>query len=233
MLDAFSALGGLCVSPVEVPSGSLAVSVAPGRYQKGDGSVGAFLGQPVLILEPSTTSSIYLDPSGDVVASTTGFPSTSHVPLATATTSEAGVLTVSDMRIRCRVVGDDSLPFVPIAGGSLLDGANLTLGAGSGTQLGTSASQKLGFWGTTPIPQPGPYSQEYTIADRTVSPYTAVVQSTPYSGISSEQPGAPYAQVSDLNSLRSAYENLRLFSEDLAQTLNALIDDLQAIGLIK
>jgi hypothetical protein len=34
------------------------------------------------------------------------------------------------------------------------DGANVAVGTGSGTKIGTAASQKLGFWGTTPVAQP-------------------------------------------------------------------------------
>ena len=37
--------------------------------------------------------------------------------------------------------------------------------------------------------------------------------------------------MSDLNNLRAAYENLRQFAENVAQVLNALINDLQSTGL--
>jgi hypothetical protein len=33
------------------------------------------------------------------------------------------------------------------------DGRNVLLGLTSGTKIGTSASQKIGFWGTTPVVQ--------------------------------------------------------------------------------
>lgn len=35
----------------------------------------------------------------------------------------------------------------------ILDGRNIQLGTSVGTQLGTNALQKLGFFGTTPVPQ--------------------------------------------------------------------------------
>ncbi len=38
--------------------------------------------------------------------------------------------------------------------GSIADGVNLTLGTATGTQIGTSATQKLGFFGATPVNQP-------------------------------------------------------------------------------
>jgi hypothetical protein len=41
-------------------------------------------------------------------------------------------------------------------GGSLPldDGADIVLGTGTGTKIGTSSSQLLGFWGVTPVNQP-------------------------------------------------------------------------------
>ena len=41
------------------------------------------------------------------------------------------------------------------------------------------------------------------------------------------------AKLSDLNALRVACENLRAFTEDLAQQHNSLIADLKALGLIQ
>ena len=38
--------------------------------------------------------------------------------------------------------------------GSFLDGANLTFGTTTGTKIGTTTSQKLGFFGKTPVVQP-------------------------------------------------------------------------------
>jgi hypothetical protein len=41
-----------------------------------------------------------------------------------------------------------------VAGGTLDDGANVVMGTGTGTKIGTAVSQKLGFWGVTPVAQP-------------------------------------------------------------------------------
>jgi len=35
----------------------------------------------------------------------------------------------------------------------ILDGRNIQLALGTGTKLGTAATQKLGFWGVTPVVQ--------------------------------------------------------------------------------
>jgi hypothetical protein len=43
---------------------------------------------------------------------------------------------------------------LPVAGGTLDDGASVALGTGTGTRIGTTVSQKLGFWGATPVVQP-------------------------------------------------------------------------------
>lgn len=100
------------------------------------------------------------------------------------------------------------------------------------TQVRAQFTGKVGFNGAIPISTPGTYIQEYTTTSRTVNAYTSNPQGTTYAGIASGVAGTPYAQVSDLNSLRAAYENLRLMSEDIFAVLNQLIDDLRSYGLI-
>ena len=82
------------------------------------------------------------------------------------------------------------------------------------------------------IPASSPYTQTYSTADRTLGAYAADVESSAYTGINNLQGGTPYAQVTDLNALRVAYENLRAFTEDAVQMLNAVVDDLQTAGLL-
>ena len=41
-----------------------------------------------------------------------------------------------------------------LTGVTIADGNNITVGSGTGTQVGTATSQKLGFYGTTPVAQP-------------------------------------------------------------------------------
>lgn len=38
-----------------------------------------------------------------------------------------------------------------ISGGTFEEGANMTFGTGTGTKIGTSSSEKIGFWGATPV----------------------------------------------------------------------------------
>jgi len=102
----------------------------------------------------------------------------------------------------------------------------------TGTRIGTAATQKLGFYGVTPVVQPSAYTQTYSTANKTIGAYTADDESGAYTGIDNAQGGSVYAQVSDLNALRTAYETLRAFAEDIGQGLNSVIDDLQTLGLV-
>lgn len=230
LLDTLAPIGGLCVTSLEVPSASLNVRVAPGRYQKRDGTVGTFAGTASFALGPSQTSVLYLTDAG-VLSTSTGYPTTAHVRLATVVTGAATVTRLSDDRVVCSVVGTDALPYLPLAGGVLNDGANLTLGTVTGTQIGTSTTQKLGFWNAPPVARPGPYTQVYAVSTRTLAAYTPIVETASFSGLATGQGGLPYAQVADLNSLRAAYENLRQFTENVAQVLNALLNDHRSTGL--
>lgn len=76
------------------------------------------------------------------------------------------------------------------------------------------------------------FVQGYATASATTGAYTPDDESAAYTGIASGVGGTPYAQLTDLNALRTAVENLRALSEDQAQMLNALIDFLQARGWI-
>ena len=71
------------------------------------------------------------------------------------------------------------------------------------------------------------YVNTYSTADKTLGAYTADVENVAYTGAADSE-----AKLADLNALRVAYENLRAFTEDLAQQHNALIADLKRLGLI-
>lgn len=61
-----------------------------------------------------------------------------------------------------------------------------------------------------------PYNQ---FLNQTVNTYTSDSESSPYTGIDNTQVGTVYAQLTDLNSLRTAYENLRTSYDDLRSKL--------------
>ncbi len=91
-------------------------------------------------------------------------------------------------------------------------------------------SGPLGFFGATPINQPGTYSAGWNSADRAAPSYTAQPLSTPFTGGLLDLLQA--ARLADLNTVRLATENNRVFAEATRKQLNALIDDLRALGLI-
>ncbi len=71
-------------------------------------------------------------------------------------------------------------------------------------------TSSIGFYGTTPQ------------AQQTLSAYTTNAQTIAYLGIATGVGGTPYAIVGDLNSVRLAYENLRLAHDDLRTKLQNL-----------
>lgn len=126
----------------------------------------------------------------------------------------------------------NSLGATSLTGTLTLSAQNIATDTTTGMQVATSSSQKLGFFGATPVVQPGALTQTFSTADATLSAYTSDPESSSYSGIDNAQGGTPYATVADLNQLRVAYETLRVHAEDLAQFVNSLVDKLQSLGLV-
>jgi hypothetical protein len=142
-LDAMGPVGGLCVSTHEQPSASLLVDVAAGSFVKQDGTVGTYAGVSGQAIAASSTKVLYLDGTASwALTIGASYPSPPHVRLATVVTGSSTITSVADNR-QC----------FPVAG-SVADGVNLTLGTATGTQIGTGATQKLGFYGATPIVRP-------------------------------------------------------------------------------
>jgi hypothetical protein len=230
-LDAMAPIAGLFVSSTELPSTSLNVRVASGGFVKSDASAGSFAGSSSYTLTANSTRYVYLDGAGNLTNGT-AWPATSHVRLAIVVTGASTITSITDSRVTCHVIGSDALPYLATTGGTMAEGGHIAVGTSTGTKIGTATTQKLGFFGATPIVRGTAFTQVYTTADRTISAYSASNQSSSYSGIASGVGGTPYAALTDLNALRAAYENLRALAEDTTQALNALVDDLQALGLI-
>lgn len=389
-LDGFVAVGALGVTAKETPSSTLNVTVAAGRFQKSDGTEVSYAGTASQAMTASQTNYVYLTDAGTLTVNTSGFPATVHLPLAVVVTGGSTVTSITDRRPVYRTVGSDSQPYLPLAGGTMTDGANIAVGTTTGTKIGTSTSQKLGFFNATPIiqqantsdlkdafcgfgfminggasplnldsgaltcgaasvqaltvnadstladgvdfalgtssgtkigtatsqklaffnatpiiqqsstadlkdtlcafgfqvnggasplnldggalscgaltitadsslsdgvdfalgtssgtkfgtatsqklaffnatpvVQPSAYTQTYSTADKTLSAYTSDPESSAYTGAADGE-----AKLADLNALRVAYENLRVFAEDLAAFVNSVVDDLQALGLV-
>jgi hypothetical protein len=143
LLDALSPVGGLAVTTKEVPSASLNVAVAAGTYIKQDGTIGTFAGAPSQPVGASSTKVLYLDlTNAGALTVAAAYPATAHVRLATVVAGATSISSIADNRQCFDVVG------------SWVDGANITLGSATGTQIGTAPGQKLGFFGKTPTTQP-------------------------------------------------------------------------------
>ncbi len=144
-LDALAPVGGLAVTYHEGgASTTLLVDVAAGNYVKQDGSVGVYAGTTSFALTASNTNYIYLDGTSSyaLTKSTSTFPATAHVRLATVVAGGTTLTSNADSRLCFPVCG------------TIVDGINWTFGTSTGTKIGTATGQKIGFFNKTPITQP-------------------------------------------------------------------------------
>lgn len=101
------------------------------------------------------------------------------------------------------------------------------------SQFAVNGAGGFGIFGTSPLTGvPVSFAQTYDTTDATLSSYTADAEASAYAGIESGSTGAVFAQLTDLNALRVAYENLRAHSEDVGKAVNSIVDALQAFGLV-
>ncbi len=96
---------------------------------------------------------------------------------------------------------------------------------GSGTPTGA-----LGLLATNPSAVSSGYSWGYSQEAKTLPAYSASTLGTPFGGGLLDLLSA--ARLTDLNTTRAAYENLRVFTEALAKQHNQLCRDLIAAGII-
>jgi len=142
-LDSLTPVGSLAVTLTEVPSATLNVKVAAGSYSKQDGTVGTYAGTSSKAMTASSTQYLYLDlTSSGALTVTDSLPTTAHIRLAVVVAGASTITSITDARIAFNIVG------------TVLDGTNWTFGTSTGTQIGTATTQKLGFYGKTPIVQP-------------------------------------------------------------------------------
>jgi len=182
-------------------------------------------------------SKFFSRPSGDISYTPTagGAPSISSdsEELREILTTKGDIFAYTGSVVARQAVGADNKPLVADAAqtnGVRYGGKILVDEAEIDAALNHDGST-VGFFGVTPASRAAALTQTYSTADRTLSAYTADDESSAYTGIDNLQLGSVYATVADLNALRTAYENLRAFTEDLAQMLNSVIDDLQTYGL--
>lgn len=133
---------------------------------------------------------------------------------------------------------------------TLAEGINIIVGTTTGSQIATGATQKLGFYGATPVVQPAALTQTYATADGTLATPTAAAVSntatTPAPAGGTGATGGAYdtaghrdtaiaainALETDVTALVTQYTALRADVLDLAQFVNSAVDKLQALGLL-
>ena len=143
-LDALAPVGGLAVTTHEQPSATLLVDVAAGKFTDQAGGVQTYAGVASQAIALSTTKTLYLDgTSSGARVGGAAYPATAHVRLASVVAGATTIASITDNR-QCFGVA-----------GSIAEGVNLALGTATGTQIGTATSQKLAFFGSTAIVQPG------------------------------------------------------------------------------
>jgi hypothetical protein len=120
---------------------------------------------------------------------------------------------------------------------TVFDGVNLVLGTTTGTKLGTSVTQKLGFWNATPVVQPAAAGQAAAAAQSQtdVTDSTGGSVSTTLAAITAPAANATTSLTADMtavkNALASIAAQLALIKTDVANvktlqdaTRTALVD---------
>jgi hypothetical protein len=108
------------------------------------------------------------------------------------------------------------------------DGSNQVFGSTTGTKIGTATTQKLAFYNSTPIVQPSAYTQTYSTAAKTVPAATAI--NAPAGGTGTAAGG--WSSAANRDAAITAINADQADLVALKKVVNALIDDLQALGLV-
>ena len=135
--------------------------------------------------------------------------------------------------------------FMPLSGGTFtgditMTGAkNIVLGTSTGTKIGTATNQKLAFYNSTPIVQPSAYTQTYSTASKTVANFNFNASLTDNTGGTwdgvFDACNFVYSEVfinDNFAECANFFNYILLDMQNLKQTINSLVDDLQALGLV-
>ena len=109
--------------------------------------------------------------------------------------------------------------------------------------VGESSTKRVGFFGATPVDQPSAYTQTYSTADKTVANATAAALTDNSGGTASQtladiteaQNSGSADRVPTENAIASLADEVnKLIADvdDIRQTVTAVIDDLQELGLL-
>lgn len=126
---------------------------------------------------------------------------------------------------------------VSMAAALTITDVNIVLAATTGTSFGSATTQKLSFYGVTPIVQPSGITQTYSTADGTHAARTAAALtagSGTADGTVDDVTGSHSQTILNNNFKECATQinALKVDADDTAALLNFVIDKLQALGLL-
>jgi hypothetical protein len=106
---------------------------------------------------------------------------------------------------------------------------NIVTDTTTGMQVATGATQKLGFFGVTPVVRPTAITQTYSTATAT---HAAVTQLAAPAGGTGATAGA-YSTAANRDLMIASINAARTDIANVKQVLNTVIDQLQALGLLQ
>ena len=125
---------------------------------------------------------------------------------------------------------------VGLSGTVTITDVNIVLGTTTGTKFGTATTQKLSFYNATPVVRPSAYTQTFSTADKTHANRTATALTvTDGAGTNDGTIGAITGDASVIaaaQELAAAVNKIIVDLADTAGVVNAVVDDLQALGLV-
>jgi hypothetical protein len=105
------------------------------------------------------------------------------------------------------------------------DAYNIAVGSTTGTKIALNSTDKLGFFGATPVVRPAAYTQTYSVASRTVANAAASLP-----GVTNTLGGWGFSSSAEMTAFVNEIKNLITDDENLRKNINAIIDDKQALG---
>lgn len=121
---------------------------------------------------------------------------------------------------------------------TLIDGGTMVLGTTTGFKIGTAATQKLAFYGATPIVKPSAYTQTYSTASKTLPAFTSATL-TDWTGgtanLALVAVEATYTQATIRDNFADLVAMVNKNTVDVLaafKVITQIINDLQALGLV-
>ena len=104
----------------------------------------------------------------------------------------------------------------------------VNLDVGGNASIGNTTSDKIGLYGVTPIAQPSAYTQTYSTSNKTHDARTAAT----IGDLTATSGGWGASSEVDFDKISDTIDKLVADQQNTAQLVNALIDDMQALGAV-